>query len=462
MDTKALTRTNYQTTPAADLALPASLEAERAVLGSVLMNRQAIVPIAPWFRAEFFYAERHRWIYEAMLACYSRRTPPDTRLVLEELRAQGRLDEVGGLAYLSDLVDGVPTSYHVEHYARAVEQAAVRRALIAVGGKIAALGYDERRTAEETLADALGLLRPIALRSAEEVFQPIGTAIDAFYAKIERVKNGDESALGLMTDYRDLDEITGGLHADELTVIGARPAVGKTSFLLSLAYNLACRRECDVLICSLEMSREQLLIRLLAMETRIDTHRLRTLHLSEDELGLVMGAMARLAGVRIFIADISAMTAEQIRLATMRHLTQHERPAVPMVDYLQLMDSTRQRENRVQDVSDISRGLKNLTRELHCPVIALSQLSRAVEGRQSHVPLLSDLRESGSVEQDSDNVWFIYREELYDPETDKRGIAELHVAKHRNGAVGVIPMRFDPATTRFDTLSYRTPEGYDY
>ena len=447
----------------ADLALrelPAAPDAEQAMLGSVLLNRDAMIAIAPWFQAAYMSQERHRLIYEAMRDCYSRRVPPDTRMLAEQLRARGQLEAVGGVAYLSELVDGVPTSYHVEYYARAVEAAAVRRALIAAGGRIAALGYDEAQPAEQVVGDALALLRQIGVGTAQDVFQPLSVSVDAFYEKMRRVQAGEASALGIQTGFRDLDEMTGGLHADELTLIGARPAVGKTSFLLSLAYNLARAQQADCLICSLEMSREQLLIRLLAMETRIDTFRLRTLHLNESEVGLVMAAMVRLSSTRVFIADISAMTAEQIRLATMRHISQHDRPVVPMVDYLQLMGSTRARENRVQDVSEISRALKNLARELHVPVIALSQLSRAVESRQSHVPQLSDLRESGSLEQDSDNVWFLYREELHDPETDKRGIAELHISKHRQGPVGVAPMRFDAATTRFDDLSYRTVEGY--
>ena len=455
-------RTPIEYVPA-DIALrelPASVDAEKAMLGSILMNRDAMIALAPWFQAGYMSQERHRLIYEAMRDCYSRRVPPDTRMLAEQLRSRQQLEAVGGVAYLSELVDGVPTSYHVEYYARAVEAAAVRRALIAAGGRIAALGYDEAQPAEQVVGDALALLRQIGGGTAQDVFQPLSVSVDAFYEKMRRVQAGEASALGIQTGFRDLDEMTGGLHADELTLIGARPAVGKTSFLLSLAYNLARAQQADCLICSLEMSREQLLIRLLAMETRIDTFRLRTLHLNESEVGLVMAAMVRLSSTRVFIADISAMTAEQIRLATMRHISQHDRPVVPMVDYLQLMGSTRARENRVQDVSEISRALKNLARELHVPVIALSQLSRAVESRQSHVPQLSDLRESGSLEQDSDNVWFLYREELHDPETDKKGIAELHISKHRQGPVGIAPMRFDAATTRFDDLSYRTVEGY--
>jgi replicative DNA helicase len=292
------------------------------------------------------------------------------------------------------------------------------------------------------------------------VFQPLTAAIDAYYTKMDRVTKGEASALGIQTGYRDLDEITAGLHSDEFTVIAARPAIGKTSFMLSLGYNIARQADTDILVCSLEMSRDQLLIRLVAMETKIDTHRLRAMQLTADEHADVIAALSRLSELPVFIADISSMTADQIRLATVRHMSKRQRAVVPMVDYLQLMGSTRRHENRVQDVSEISRAMKNLSRELHIPVIALSQLSRAVEGRASHIPMLSDLRESGSIEQDADNVWFIYREEVYDTNTDKKGTAELHIAKHRNGAIGVVPMRFDAATTRFDTLTYRSVDGY--
>ncbi len=440
--------------------LPQDIDAERAVLGSILINREALVPIAPWLKDTHFYLERHVWIYAAMLSCYHNRTTPNTINVLSELRKADRVDAIGGIGYLSELVDVVPSSYDVEAYARTVEECATLRGLIAAGGKIAAIGYDRQRGGERARADAQQELNRVHAGGSTDVLLPLSVTIEAYYDKLERVKKGEASALGTPTGYRDLDEITGGLHNDELTIIAARPAVGKTSFLLSLTYNIASQCDRDVLIYSLEMSREQLLIRLIAMDTKIDTHRLRTMHLTDSEAVTVMEALGRLDALPIYLADISAMTTEQIRLAALRHLGKHDRPILPLIDYLQLMGSTRQRENRVQDVSEISRSLKNLSRELHIPVISLSQLSRAVEGRTSHVPMLSDLRESGSLEQDADNVWFIYREELYDRETDKLGIAELHIAKHRNGPVGVIPMRFDAATTRFDTLTYRDMEGY--
>lgn len=443
--------------------LPHNLADERAILSSIIRNREAIVPIAPWLEDTHFYRDANGWIYAAMLACFKARTTPSYPNVAAELRRVNRLDAVGGMDALMSLGDDMSSPYDVESYARRVVDASVKRQGIMAGGKIAAMFYDRATDGEVILASALNLLSSVKVGGVDEVFQPIATAVDAYYDKLDRVQKGEHSARGIQTGYRDLDEITGGLHADELTIVAARPAVGKTAFMLSMAYNIAQHRDCDVLVCSLEMSRDQLLVRLLAMETKIDTHRLRMFNLNEGEVTRVVPALSAVSDLPVFIADISAMNADQVRLATIRHRSKRERPVIPIVDYLQLMGSTRQRENRVQDVSDISRALKNLSRELHVPVIALSQLSRAVEGRQLHVPMLSDLRESGSLEQDADNVWFIYREELYDKETDKKGTAELHIAKHRQGPIGVIPLYFNPSTTRFGTLDqWHSPEGYDY
>jgi replicative DNA helicase len=855
--------------------LPHNLEAEKATLGSILLNREAIVAVAPWLMSEFFYMERHAQIYEAMLACYNARIPPDTRTVAEELRRRSRLDVVGGVAYLSDLVDTVPTSYHVEYYARIIERTALLRKLINAGGKIAALGYNEQDELEDTLDKAEQTLFDISQRRATQDFVPISQVIDNYYEQINYLQEHRGEVVGVPTGFRDLDEITGGLQQSDLIILAARPSVGKcvaawtliddpvsgeritieecvrrklpsvhgidafgrvrpaligawidsgvkpcfrvrtwsgrtldvtgnhplltasgwrpvselapgqaiavpravpafgqredwslaqvrllayfiaegsltgsspaftntdpviiddftrtigelfptchirqhgisyavsrpgrggvpttnpvyawleqlglrgklarekrfpdcvwmwskrylaefvralmscdgsiyqvsgiprieftvasqhlaadlhhafvrfglvarlyqtkagawrvqmtdpdsvaryqreigwigekaarfadhpytlpqrlsnvghpppetwtlvrhelqrqglsfaelarssgetvktgkyagynphtqrsvprtrlaryadvlgnqalaqiaspdifwdpivaieplgehqvydltvpegsnfiaqdicahnTSFVLSLAYNIALRNQRNVGIFSLEMSRDQLVQRLLAMDSRIDTHRLRTGHVGETELQVVMSSMARLAAVPIYIEDTPGQSIMEVRSKARRLQSQYGVDII-IIDYLQLMAGKRS-ENRVQEVSEISRGLKALARELNVPVIALSQLSRAVEGRTSHVPMLSDLRESGSIEQDADIVMFIYREELYDKETDKKGIAELHIAKHRNGPIGVVPMRFDAATTRFDDLTYRTPEGY--
>ncbi len=438
--------------------LPQNIEAEKATLGSILLNREAIVAVAPWLLAEYFYMDRHAQIYEAMLACYNARIPPDTRTVSEELRRRERLDSIGGVPYLSDLVDTVPTSYHVEYYARIVERTALLRQLIKAGGKIAALGYDEREELENTLDQAEQTLFEVSQRRSNQDFIHIGQVIDSYYEQINYLQEHRGEVVGVPSGFRDLDELTGGLQQSDLIILAARPSVGKTSFALSLGYNVATRHQRNVGIFSLEMSRDQLVQRLLAMDTRIDSHRLRTGHLNEADLQNVMESMGRLAAVPIYIEDTPGLSIMEVR-SKARRLQSQSGVDLIIIDYLQLMAGKRS-DNRVQEVSEISRGLKALARELNVPVIALSQLSRAVEGRTSHIPMLSDLRESGSIEQDADIVMFIYREELYDKETDKKGIAELHIAKHRNGPIGVVPMRFDAATTRFDDLTYRAPEGY--
>ncbi|GAB4202153.1 MAG: hypothetical protein OHK0022_25040 [Roseiflexaceae bacterium] len=854
-----------------DKLLPSNLESERATLGSILLNREAIIAVASWLQPEDFYLEQHAWIYESMLACYNARTPPDIRTVSDELRRRSRLETVGGIPALAALVDAVPTSYHIEYYARIVQRTALLRKLIGAGGKIAALGYEEQEDLETTLDKAEHVLFEVSQRRSNQDFIHIGQVIDTYYEQINYLQEHRGEVVGIPTGFRDLDEITGGLQRSDLIILAARPGVGKclaawtliddpqtgerltieecvrrrqptvygvspqghirptavsawvdsgvkpcfrvttrtgrtidatanhpfltalgwvplrelsvgtavavprvlpvfgrddrwkpgllrllayflasggdggpvpsfsssdpdllgdfaailaeqfpsctvqregprclvtvpqrpgalaspllvwlathglaappapdrgfppavwrwtrpalatflrtlmscdgtvetrdgrprivfacaarqlaadvqhafvrfgliarlygasdggwrveishpasiaryqheigwsgdkhrsfatigwtflvaagpaippgaalgaalgtqprtgararalslfegsamgeklaafqaararvrlrgaapvrpldhpglrhitspeiywdeiiaiehigpqqvydltvpdganfiaqdicahnTSFVMSLAYNIALQYQHTVGVFSLEMSREQLVQRLLAMETKIDTHKLRTGHIRDAELATVMEAMGRLASIPIYIEDSAGQNVMEVR-SKARRLQSQVGIDLLIIDYLQLMQGSRRGDNRVQEVSEISRGLKSLARELNVPIIALSQLSRAVEGRTSHVPMLSDLRESGSIEQDADIVMFIYREELYDKETEKKGLAEIHIAKHRNGPVGVIPMRFDPGTTRFSDLSYRTPDGY--
>ncbi len=441
-----------------DKSLPVNIDAERAVLGSILLNREAIVPIAAWLQPDDFYMEHHAWVYEASLACYNSRIPPDLRTVSDELRRRERLDGIGGLRMLASITESVPTSYHIEYYARIVQRTALLRRLINAGDRISSLGYDEAPEIEETLDKAESVLFEISQRRSTQDFVHIGSVIDTYYEQINYLQEHRGEVVGVPTGFRDLDEITGGLQRSDLIILAARPGVGKTSFVMSLAYNVAMQSQGTVGVFSLEMSREQLVQRLLAMETKIDTHKLRTGQVREQELSTVMDAMGRLAAIPIYIEDTPGQNIMEVR-SKARRLQSQTGIDLIIIDYLQLMQG-RGRENRVQEVGEISRGLKALAREINVPVIALSQLSRAVEGRTSHVPMLSDLRESGSIEQDADIVMFIYREELYDKETDKKGIAELHIAKHRNGPVGVVPMRFDAGTTRFSDLTYRTPDGY--
>jgi replicative DNA helicase len=379
-------------------------------------------------------------------------------MVTEELRRRSQLDQVGGMLYLHELIDTVPTSYHIEYYAKAVERTALLRRLIATGGQIAALGYNEQSEIDETIDRAEALLFDIAQRRSTQDFVHIKSVVDGYYEQLTYLQEHRGEIMGVQTKYRDFDQITGGLQRSDLIILAARPGTGKTSFAMSLAYNVAMYNRHTVAIFSLEMGREQLIQRLIAMETQIDTHRLRLGQVPDNQLQVVFEAMGRLSQAPIYIEDTPGISVMELRSKARRLQSQHGVDLI-IIDYLQLMTG-RGRENRVQEVSEISRGLKALARELNVPVIALSQLSRAVEGRQSHVPMLSDLRESGSIEQDADIVMFIYRDELYNKESDKKGIAEIHIAKHRNGPVGVVNMRFDAATTRFSDLTYRTPEGY--
>lgn len=776
-------------------SLPADINAERAVLGSVMLERDAIIAIAPWLPSEYFYLEKHAWIYEAMLSCYNRRIPPDLSTIADELRRRDRLGPIGGIAYLGELAAEVPTAVHVEYYARIVERTAILRRLIEVGGKIAGLGYQEDEELEATLDRAEAELFTVSQRRANQEFVHIGKVVDAYFEQINYLNEHRGEVVGVPTGYRDLDELTGGLQPSDLIILAARPSVGKcvaawtliddpvtgerltiaeaiqrrlgtiygvgndgqvrlaaisdwidsgiqpcyrvrtrtgrmidvtghhpfltargwqplhdlavgdkiavprvvptfgsdeswsleqvrllayvvaeggltstspaftrrkkefppcvwrwsrrylaeflrtlmscdgsidhvggkprlaftvaapalaadvqhaftrfgfvttyyqtkqgawrvemtdpasvlryqqeiglqqtiingypphkdlvlvcdpvqqqnvsftewarrsgettkhgkyagynahlnrsiphtdvlddpcqrvlarsdiywdeiisiafigehqvydltvpdganfiaqdifvhnTSLALSIAYNVAMKAQGTVGIFSLEMSREQLVQRLLAMHTGIDTQRLRTGNIHDRDLQVVMEAMGVLSALAVYIEDTPGLSIMEVR-SRARRLQSEVGIDLLVIDYLQLMQG-RRTDNRVQEVSEISRGLKALARELNVPVMALSQLSRAVEGRTSHVPMLSDLRESGSIEQDADIVMFIYREELYDKETDKKGIAEIHLAKHRNGPLGVVPLRFENNTTQFQNLErYRVPEGY--
>lgn len=435
--------------------LPQNIEAERATLGSLIVNRDAIVLVTNWLTPDMFYLERHGQIYAAIARLFSRRTPPDLRTVTDELRRTDQLDAIGGLDYLMGLSAGVITSYHVEYYAREVERCAILRRLIAAGGQIAALGYDSSQDADQALGTAQKALADINARLTRGSLISLSDLVDREYARLEKAANEDAgAALGCRTGFHDLDDLTGGLQDQDLIILAARPSVGKSALMACLARGAATVGERDALIFSLEMSADQLTQRLTAMESKVDSSRIRTLRMNEHDTSSFVSALGTLAGYTIAIDDTPAVSVGYVRNAAFRHQAAHGRPLVIFVDYLQLMtDPGERQENRVQAVSAISRGLKALAKELQCPVVALSQLSRAVEGRQSHIPMLSDLRESGGLEQDADIVMFIYREEMYDKNTDNIGIAELHIAKHRNGPVGVIPLRFDKHTTRFDNLS---------
>jgi replicative DNA helicase len=365
------------------------------------MDRDAIIPVAAWLAPEHFYLEKHRWVYEAVQVCYTRRVPPDLQTVADELRRNERLAELGDIAFLVELSNSVPTAYHVEYYARIVERTAVLRRLIQAGGKIASLGYDESDDVEQTLDQAEQELFSVSQRRGVQGFLPLAQVIEQYYEYLSDVQERGPEMAGLPTHFIDFDRLTGGLHKSDLVILAARPGVGKSSLAMSIAYNVAMQNRAPVGIFSLEMGRDQLLQRLLATYTGIDSQRLRTGKVSTQELQTVMDAMGQLAAAPIFIDDSPGIMVNELRSKARRLQAEHGLEIL-IIDYLQLMSgSAKRNDNRVQEVSEISRSLKGLARELNIPVIALSQLSRAVEGRTSHVPVLADLRESGCLTGDT-------------------------------------------------------------
>ncbi|MGH2531557.1 MAG: replicative DNA helicase [Thermomicrobiales bacterium] len=435
---------------------PHNLEAEQSLLGSLLIDRDAIIKVASQVKADDFYSPANGAIYQAIVDLYNRREPTDFITLTDELGRREKLDQIGGIAYLSSLVNAVPTSVHVEYYGRIVERTATLRRLIDAGATIVGIGYQDGVDTEDALDSAERAIFDVSQRRTTRDFQSISEVLDRFFDQIDHMQQNRGDVIGVATGFTDLDQLTGGLQKSDLIIVAARPSVGKTAYALGMAYGAAVTHGKTVGIFSLEMSAEQLVQRLLAMETGVDSHRLRLGQIDDHEWDRISRAFGRLAEAKIFIDDSSGINVMEVR-SKARRLQAEAGVDMIIVDYLQLMHARRS-ENRVQEISEISRGLKGLARELNIPVVALSQLSRAVETRSDHHPMLSDLRESGSIEQDADIVMFIYRDEVYDPNTEKKGIAEIIVAKHRNGPVGSVNLRFFEKTARFADLElYREP-----
>ena len=386
-------------------------------------------------------------IYRAILDLYNRREPTDFVTLSDELQRRSQYDQAGGLSYLSSLLNAVPTAVHVEYYARIVERAATLRRLIDAGTEIVDVGFREGIDTEDALDAAERAVFAVSQRRQTKDFVSMGDVLDRFFDQIDYLQQHRGEVVGVATGFSDLDQLTGGLQRSDLIIVAARPSMGKTSLALGMAYGAAVGHGKTVGIFSLEMSAEQLVQRVLSMETGVDTHRLRLGQIDDNEWDRISRAFGRLSEAPIYIDDASTSNIMDVRSKARRLQAEHGLDLI-IVDYLQLM-TARRTENRVQEISEISRGLKGLARELNVPVVALSQLSRAVESRSDHRPMLSDLRESGSIEQDADIVVFIYREDKYEDDSEKKGIAEIIVAKHRNGPVGSINLRFFDRTARF-------------
>ena len=437
---------------------PHNLEAEQSVLGSLLIDRDAVIRIASFLKSDDFYRGGHGVIYQAILDLYNRREPPDFVTVVDELERHGRLDDAGGLGYLTELINAVPTAVHIEYYGRIVERTATLRRLIEAGTQVVRIGYDEAIDLDDALEHAERAIFDVSQQRSTRDFVSIGQVLERYFDKLDFIQQHRGDVIGVPTGFSDLDKLTGGLQRSDLVILAARPSVGKTSLQLGIAHNAAVKHDKTVAIFSLEMSAEQLVQRLLSMETGVDSQRLRLGLIDDNEWDQISRAFGRLAEANVYIDDTASISIMELRSKARRLLAEQGLDLV-VVDYLQLVQGRRS-ENRVQEISEISRSLKGLARELNIPVLALSQLSRAVESRTDHRPLLSDLRESGSIEQDADIVMFIYREDVYDHETEKKGIAEVIVAKHRNGPTDTVHLRFFDRTARFADLElYREPSA---
>jgi replicative DNA helicase len=436
---------------------PHNVEAEEAVLGSVLLDREVIGRLSGALEARDFYRERNGQIYQAMLDLYERHEPVDYLTLIDELDRTQRLEQTGGVAYVAGLLGVVPTPIHAEHYAKIVAETAFMRRLISAGGKIATIGFQNQFDAETALEKSEQILFDVANKKANRDFAVLSDILRDYLEQLSLLREGEGIKYGVPSGYADLDKVTaGGFQRSDLIILAARPAMGKTSLALGIAANAALKFKAASAIFSLEMSGAQLAARLLSTESGIETTRLRSGNLTDAESRKLGHALGLLAEAQIYIDDTPGISVTSLRAKT-RRLHAEVPLDLVIVDHLQLMTAGEgSGMNRVNEMSEISRQLKGLARELHVPVIALSQLSRAVEQRSPKIPILSDLRESGSIEQDADLVMFIYRDDYYNKDSEKQGIAEVHIAKHRNGPTGQISLLFNQKTTKFlDLEVYR-------
>lgn len=435
---------------------PQNLDAEMSLLGAVLIDDEVLADISEHVTAKDFYDKRHGIVYGAMMRLYEKHKPVDLLTLTDELKRKKELETVGGSAYLTDLTNYVPTAAHAEAYAELVAQKAVRRRLIKASSEISEMGFDEDTTTQELLEKAEAELFSVSDQSLKQDLTSLESILTESFDRMEELHRNKGSLRGIRTGYRDLDNMTAGLQRSDLIVLAARPAMGKTTLVTNLAYNVATIAKQPVLFFSLEMSKEQLVDRMLADASGVDAWNIRTGNLSDQDFSKLSEAMGEMAEAPIYIDDTPGLSVLEMRTKARR--ASHEQPlGLVIVDYLQLMQASGGRNdgNRVQEVSEISRGLKLIARELNVPVIALSQLSRSVESRSPQIPQLADLRESGSIEQDADIVAFIYREAYYNPETERENVTDLIIAKHRNGPTGKIELYFHPERLRFMSLDKR-------
>jgi len=442
---------------------PQNIEAERSVLGALLIDKDAIISVADIIKPEDFYKDTHQIIFEAMLELYEKREPVDIVSLSNRLKEKGQLELIGGRSYLASLANAVPTASNVLSYAQIVQKKATLRKLIQISGEITNLGYQETEDLAKILDQAEQKLFSVSQRFLKQSFVSIKNVLTETFDRIDELHKQSGKLRGIPTYFIDLDNKLAGLQKSDLIVLAARPSMGKSSLALDIARQVAVNSKIPVGIFSLEMSKESIVDRLLCAQADVDLWKMRTGHLSDkgevNDFTKIGQAMGILSEAPIYIDDSATANVMEIRTKARRLQAEHGLGLL-IVDYLQLMESGQKRssESRVQEVSQISRALKAIARELNIPVLAVSQLSRAVESRNPPIPKLADLRESGSIEQDADIVLFIYREEMYKPNTEKKHIADIYIAKHRKGPTGVIQLYFDTEKVSFKNLEKRITE----
>lgn len=441
---------------------PQSTEAEASLLGSLLIDSDAIVKIADLLKPEDFYDERHRYIYEAAVSLYEKHSPIDILTLTEQLKNRDLLDIVGGAGYVTELTNYVPTAAHVEQYAEIISTKSMRRKLIKASQDITSYSYDEARGFKELVEEAEARLFEVSQRHVSQDLVSLETILSDSFDRLDELHKDKGKIRGVPTGFRDLDNILAGWQKSDLVILAARPSMGKTALSLNFAHNVAVKANMPVIVFSMEMSKEQLVDRLLAAEAGVDAWNLRTGNLTDSDFEKIGRAMGSLSESKMYIDDTPGLTVSDLRTKARREAHKQDIGLI-IIDYLQLMSGGSKFSgdgNRVQEISEISRGLKSIARELNVPVIALSQLSRSVESRSPQIPQLSDLRESGSIEQDADVVAFIYREDYYNPESDRRGITDLFIKKHRNGPTGHVELFFDKEKQKFKSLDTRHTDTF--
>lgn len=433
---------------------PHNLEAERSLLGSILLDQEVLLDIADVVLPGDFYENRHNDIFAAIQQLYEKRQPVDVLTLSNRLNESGELESIGGSTYLTELVNGVPSAAHATHYAEIVAHKATLRRLINASQEITKLGFDQSQSVHEILEAAEQSLFKVSQKGLRQDVASLESILSESFDRLDELHRNEGMLRGVPTGFKDLDNLLAGLQRSDMIVLAARPSMGKTSLAINIAQSIAVEQKQPILIFSLEMSKEQLVDRMLAAEAKINAWNLRTGNLTDEHFAQLGTAMGTLSEAPIYIDDSAGINALELRTKARREHQKHSLGLI-IIDYIQLMSSTTHTDNRVQEISEISRSIKGLARELNVPIIALSQLSRSVEQRHPQIPQLSDLRESGSIEQDADVVMFIYREEYYNPETDRKNIADILIKKHRNGPTGQVELFFQSEYVQFKNLDKR-------